>query len=126
MVSSSDRDGIVYYNQEGHNKMTAKEPNIFEVIQRWSILVKKIIKYLRQNHIPNDYESMKVMKQKLENEETRRMEMNRMRESIKHILKKKKQRAYWNKLERRRKIRKFFHLPYRTLNEDDFMKDLDA
>jgi len=106
--------------------MTSKEPTLYETYQRWSIIIKKLIKLLNKNHIPKDYEGMKEMKQRLEQEETKRMEMNRMRESIKHMLKKKKQRQYWNKLERRRKIRAFLHLPYKTLNEDEFFKDLDT
>ena len=106
--------------------MTNKEPTLYETYQRWSIIIKKLIKHLNKNQIPKDYEGMKAMKESLEKEEQKRLEMNRMREAIKAMLKKKKQRAYWNKLERRRKIRAFLHLPYKTLNEDNFMKDLDT
>ena len=107
--------------------MTSQEDtSIVDTIRRCIILYKKIKKLATPNHIPSDYHSMKLMKERLEKEEQTRQEMNKMRESIKHLIKKKKQRAYWQKLERRRKIRKFLHLPYKTLNEDDFMKDLDG
>ena len=102
------------------------EPNIIEVMQKWSVLIKKLIKLLNKNSIPKDYDGLKKMKSELEAEETRRNEMNRMREAIRKMLRDKKQRERWAKLERRRKIRAFLHLPYKTLNEDEFFKDMDT
>ena len=104
--------------------MTRQEPDIIESIQRAHTGIQKIIKYLNRNKIPNDYQGMKSMIAEMEAEETKRNDMNRMREKIKKMLYEKKQRARWVKLERRRKIRKLLHLPYKTLNEDEFFKDL--
>ena len=105
--------------------MTNQEPTIFEAMQRWNIAIQKLIKMLNKNRIPKDYQGMKNMIVELEAEEKQRNDMNKMREKIIKLQKDKKQRAYWNKLERRRKIRAFLHLPYKTLNEDDFFKDLE-
>ena len=105
--------------------MTMQDTSIIDAIKRWIILFKKINKALNRYSIPKDLESMKKMKAELENEEQIRNDENRTREAIKHLIRKKKQRERWIKLERRRKIRKFLRLPYKTLNEDDFFKDTE-
>lgn len=105
--------------------MSLPDQSLADAIRRWIILFKKINKMLNRYSIPKDLESMKKMKANLEDEEQRRNDENKTREAIKHLIKKKKQRQHWEKIERRQKIRKFLHLPYKTLNEYDFMKELD-
>ena len=105
--------------------MASQEPSLIETMQRVIVVAKKINKAINKNSIPKDYEGMKNMLKTLEDEEQRRNEMNRMREKIKRMQRDKKQRQRWAKLERRRKIRKFLHLPYKTLNEDEFFKSMD-
>ena len=102
-----------------------KEPNLLDIIQKWNQVIQKLIRIINKNKIPNDYHGLKQMKERLEQEEDKRNEMNRLRESVKHLIKKRRQREHWAKIERCRKIRAFLHLPYKTLNEDDFMRDFD-
>lgn len=104
--------------------MTGQEPTLFEAFQKWHAVIQKIIKYANKNRIPNDYQGMKNMIAEMEAEDQKRNDMNKMREKLKKMIRDKKQRERWIKLERRRKIRKFLHLPYKTLNEDDFFKDI--
>ena len=106
--------------------MTRQEPTLFEALQTWNQIIKKIIKALNKNKIPNDYQGMKNMIAEMEADDKKRNEMNRMREKIKHMIRERKLRARWVKLERRRKIRKLLHLPYKTLNEDEFFKQIDS
>lgn len=102
-----------------------KEPTLYETYQRWKTVIQKLIKLTNKYRMPKDYEGLKNLKAELEAEETRRNEMNRMREAIRKLQRNKKQRERWAKLERRRKIRKFLHLPYKTYNEDEFFKEAD-
>lgn len=102
--------------------MTRQEPTIFEAMQRWYSLIQKLIKILNKNRIPKDYQGMKNMIAELEAEEKQRNDMNKMRERIIKLQKDKQMRARWAKLERRRKIRAFLHLPYKTYNEDKFFE----
>ena len=100
-----------------------KDESLINTMKTIIILAKKINKAIRGDTIPNSYEELKLMEKRLQDEEIKRNQMNRMRENIKHMIKQKKMRQRWIKLERRRKIRKFLHLPYKTLTEDEFFKE---
>ena len=77
-------------------------------------LAKKVIKKINENHIPKNYESLKVMKERLEREESNRMQALRMHEQVRLLLLKKKQRQHWERQDHTRKVKKFLHLPYKT------------
>jgi hypothetical protein len=100
-----------------------KEEKLVDTIKRWIILGKKIHKFLTRNKIPEEYHAMKAMKDRLEKEEEQRLQMNKMRERIKALQKKKRDMANLKRIERHMKIRKFLHLPYKTFNEMDLFKE---
>ena len=77
-------------------------------------LAKKVIKKINENRIPKNYESLKAMKERLEKEESNRMQAIRMHEQVRLLLLKKKQRQVWERQDRIRKIQRFLHLPYKT------------
>ena len=105
--------------------MTIQEPTIFEAMQKWYDMIQKLNKHLNKNKIPNDYQGMKSMIAEMEAEDKKRNDMNKMREKLKKMIKDKKQRERWVKLERRRKIRAFLHLPNKTLIEDELFEETE-
>lgn len=95
----------------------SKEPDLIDVIKRMIVISKKIHKAVNPYHIPNDLESMKAMKERLEKEEERRNEINKTREALKVLIRKKKNQSKLKKIDRHRKIRKFLHMKDKTYNE---------
>ena len=90
-----------------------------------SFLVKKLVKYIKEKRIPRNYEELKVMKERLEKEESNRQQAIRLHESVRHLLLKKKHRQQWERQDRIRKIKRFLHLPYKTwIEERQIMEDL--
>lgn len=77
-------------------------------------LIKKAIKKMNENHIPKNCESLKAMKERLEKEESNRMQAIRMHEQVRLLLLRKKQKQQWERQDRIRKVKRFLHLPYKT------------
>lgn len=87
-------------------------------------LAKKIIKYIREKRIPKNYEELKSMKERLEQEEKNRQQAIRLHEAVRHIILKKKQRQQWERQDRIRRVKRFLHLPYKTWIEERQIIDL--
>ena len=88
-------------------------------------LAKKLVKYIKEKRIPKDYEALKAMKERLEKEESNRMQAIRMHEQVRLLLLKMKQRQVWERQDRIRKVKKVLHLPYKTwIEQRNTIEDL--
>ena len=72
--------------------------------------VKKLIKYARQNHIPNDYRGLQELEARLMQEAKQRKEINQMRGHVDELIRQKKAWVAWEKRVRRERIRKVLHI----------------
>ncbi len=73
--------------------------------------------------LPDDFNKLQKLKAKLEKEEADRKTMIKLKEEVTLLLKKKENRKRQAKIEREIKIRKWLHLPRKTLIESGLFED---
>lgn len=118
----------LYDNQYCREDMKKKQnkDELAEALKVLTVfLAKKLIKYVKEKRIPKNYNELKTLKERLEQEEANRQKAIRLHEQVRLLLLKKKQRHQWERQDRIRKVKRFLHLPYKTwIEERRMMEDL--
>ncbi|MDE1767276.1 MAG: hypothetical protein KGI27_13545 [Thaumarchaeota archaeon] len=73
--------------------------------------------------LPNDLDKLKKIKASLLQKEEEIRQIKNLKGEILDLMTKQEKRKKWKKLERQQKIRKFFHLPPKTMIESGLFED---